>query len=110
MVNMFVSAKCARALFQREGIILVNIDGAAFFFSDCHSRADHHAERTAQFNRLSARANSRRPAHVRESHTAVDRPRPCFNSDEHRDTSLRIHNHAQDTCVRNAPLAVSVEL
>jgi hypothetical protein len=32
MVNMFVSAKCARALFQREGIILVNIDGAAFSF------------------------------------------------------------------------------
>jgi len=36
--------------------------------------------------------------------------RPRFNSDEHGDTSLRNHNHAQDTCVGNAPLVVSVEL
>jgi hypothetical protein len=110
MVDMFVSARCARALFQREGIILAYIGGAAFFVSDCHSRADHYAERIAQFNRLSARANSRRPAHVRESRAAVDRARPRFNRDEHRDTSVRNHNHAQDTRVRNAPVAVLVEL
>ena len=40
----------------------------------------------------------------------MDRPRPRFNSDEYRDTSLPNHDHAQDTRVRNAPLAVSVEL
>jgi hypothetical protein len=110
MVNMFVSAECARALFNEKVFTLVNIDGAALFFSGCHTRADHYAERFAQFNRLSLRANPRWPAHARESRAAMDRPRPRFNSDEYRDTSLRNHNHAQDTCVRNAPFAVSVEL
>jgi hypothetical protein len=110
MVNMFVSAKCARALFNEKVFTLVNIDGAALFFSGCHTRADHYAERFAQFNRLSLRANSRWPAHARESRAAMDRPRPRFNSDEYLDTSLRNHYHAQDTCVRNAPFAVSVEL
>ena len=90
MVNMFVDA--------------------AFFFSGCHTRVDHYAEHFAQFNRPSTRVNSRWPAHARESPAAVDRPRPRFNIDEHRGTPLRNHNQAQDTCVRNAPLAVSVEL
>ena len=109
MVNMFVSAKCARALFN-EKVLLVNIDGAALVFSGCHTRADHYAKRFAQLNRLSLRVNSRWATHARESRAAVDRPRQRFNSDEHRDTSLRNHHHAQDTRVRNAPLAVSVEL
>jgi hypothetical protein len=109
MVNMFVSAKCARALFNEKVFTLVNIDGAALLFSGCHTRADHYAERFAQFNRLSLRANSRWPAHACESRAVMDRPRPRFSSDEYRDTSLRNHYHAQDTCVRNAPFAVSVE-
>jgi hypothetical protein len=37
MVNMFVSAKCARALFNEKVFTLVNIDGAAFFFWLPHS-------------------------------------------------------------------------
>lgn len=109
MVNMVVSAKCARALFNEKVFTLVNIDGAALFFSGCQTRADHYAERFAQFNQLSLRGNSRWPAHARESRTAMDRPRPRLNSDEYRDTALRNHNHAQDTAVRNAPFAVSVE-
>ena len=80
------------------------------FFLSCAFRAEHYAEHFARFDRLSARPKTRRPAHARESCAAVDRPRPRFNGDEHRDTSLRNYNHAQDAGVRNAPLAVSVEL
>jgi len=72
-------------------------------------RAEHYAEHVAWFDRLSARTKPRRPAHVRESRAAVDRSRPRFNGNEHRGSSLCNHNHAQDTCVRNAPLTVSVE-
>jgi hypothetical protein len=39
----------------------------------------------------------------------MDRARPGFNGDEHGDPTLRCNNHAQDTRVRKAPFAVSVD-
>ena len=94
----------------REVSNLVNIGDATFCFSVHNFWEKRNAQHFVQLEGLSARAGSRWPPRARKSHQTVDRPRPRFNGDEHSDPSLRYHNRAQDTCVRNAPHDVSVEL
>jgi hypothetical protein len=96
--------------FNEKGFHLVNIGDATFCFSGCELLGERCAEHLVQSDRPSARGHSCWDPCAPESRQAVDRARPRFNGDEHGDPSLRYYNHAQDTCVRNAPHAVSVEL
>lgn len=64
MVNMFVSAKCARALLGERVLILANIDDAAFVLSGCDSGRIimHNVLRSSvSYRRASIRASLRTP-------------------------------------------------
>jgi hypothetical protein len=111
MVNTFVSARCARkTISTREFSSLVKHRRCDFLlFRPRLFWEKRHAQHFVQLDRLSARAGSRWPPRARESRQAVDRARPGFNRYQHGDPALRGYNHAQDTCVREALLAVSVD-
>jgi hypothetical protein len=111
MVNTFVSARCARKTISTREV----------FQPRKHRRCDfllfrprlfwekRNAQHFVQLNGLSARASSRWPSRARESLQAVDRARTRFHGDEHGDSALRGYNHAQDTRVRKASRAISVD-